>query len=382
MGQLFQSSPLTGMLPRGPASHRPTRRQVGQRCQLPTRRGQLIAGTHSSVSRAVLCFFPAWTGSRWPDPPWLRDSVANWSRCGPSASQAASSKINRFPVANWSPRPLYTLFVSRRLSASHPCYLLGTNLSPPSSHWFSTKSWALYRLIHSSTQPLGFEVCTPPGSSSIKEEPREKTGRCRRPWTSPPFSPRCGRGWLPGRVPSCHGIDGWRRPPIRTQFLIGNLCSLRGCHASWPKLRAARFMVWSLPCCSHGCLLWEVLFGFWYWLPMCGVGGSGHGLRREWCLAPPCVGRHRRTRGLTSEGGGALPFDQNGWLRLDLRYWITVTAGSTWTVGFEPSDLPPSGLMRAVGSDRMAQSNESFIIKSEPLNFNPAVEIAYHIISV
>jgi hypothetical protein len=169
MGQLFQSSPLTGMLPRGPASHRPAHRQVGQRCQLPACRGQLTAGTHSSVPRAVLCFFPAWTGLRWPDPPWSRDSVANWSRCHPCS--------------------LCTLFVSRRLSASHPCYLLGANLSPPSSHWFSTKSRALYRLIRSSTQPPGFEVCTPPGSSSIKEEPREKTGCCRRPWPSPPFSP-------------------------------------------------------------------------------------------------------------------------------------------------------------------------------------------------
>jgi hypothetical protein len=310
MGQLFQSSPLTGMLPRDLASHRPARRQVGQRCQLPARRGQLTAGTHSSVSRVVLCFFPAWTGSRWPDPPWSRDSVANWSRCGPSASQAASSKINRFPVtrgpAATSPRPLCTLFVSRRLSASHPCYLLGANLSPPSSHWFSTKSRALYHLIRSSTQPPGFEVCTPLGSSSIKEEPREKTGRCCRPWPSPQFSPRCGRGWPLGRVLACCGIDGWRRPPIRTQFLIGNPCLLRGRHALWPKLRAARFTLWSLPCCSHGCLLWEVLFGFWNWGLMCGVGGSGHGLRREWCLAPPCVGWHRRTRGLTSEGGALI----------------------------------------------------------------------------
>jgi hypothetical protein len=92
-------------------------------------------------------------------------------------------------------------------------------------------------------------------------------------------------------------------------------------------------------------------------------------------VAPPHQGPYQR-------GRGAHPFDQNGWSRLDLRYWMTMTAGSTWTVGFEPSDLPPSGLMRAVGSDRMAQSNESFIIKFEPLNFNPAVEIAYRIISV
>jgi hypothetical protein len=35
---------------------------------------------------------------------------------------------------------LYSFCLSHHLSASHPCYLLGANPYPPSSHWFSTRS--------------------------------------------------------------------------------------------------------------------------------------------------------------------------------------------------------------------------------------------------